>query len=147
MDIRHRVGIAVPADEVYRWIATKDGLARWWTREVSGDEAVGGSIGFHFGRPEPSAVMEVVTLEAPRLVEWRCTAGMDEWVGTTVTFDLRETPAETVVLFTHAGWKEPVEFLHHCSTRWASFLFSMKKGLEGGTATPYPEDEKISTWG
>jgi len=53
---------------------------------------------------------------------------------------------ETVVLFTHAGWAEPVEFLHHCSTRWAYFLMSLKHALEGGEATPWPRDEKISSW-
>jgi hypothetical protein len=52
-----------------------------------------------------------------------------------------------VVLFTHAGWREPVEFMHHCSTKWAYFLLGLKAGLEGGPATPYPEDMAISSWG
>ena len=25
----------------------------------------------------------------------------------------------TIVLFKHEGWQEPVEFMHHCSTKWA----------------------------
>ena len=71
--------------------------------------------------------------------------------GTTITFELRgdDSDGETVVLFTHAGWREPVEFMHHCSTRWGYFLISLKHALEGGAggpATPWPHDEKVSSW-
>jgi hypothetical protein len=37
--------------------------------------------------------------------------------------------------------------MHHCSTKWAYFLLGLKAGLEGGAATPYPDDMKISSWG
>ncbi len=35
----------------------------------------------------------------------------------------------------------------HCSTKWGYFLLGLKNGLEGGKATRYPEDMKISSWG
>ncbi len=44
-------------------------------------------------------------------------------------------------------WREPVEFMAHCSTKWAYFLLGLKAGLEGGEYTAYPDDMKISTWG
>ena len=50
---------------------------------------------------------------------------------------------ETVVLFTHADWREPVEFMAHCSARWAYFLLSLKSYLEIGKGTPFPEDLKF----
>lgn len=31
--------------------------------------------------------------------------------------------------------------------KWAYHLIGLKAGLEGGAATPYPEDMKISGWG
>jgi hypothetical protein len=61
-DIRHRVGIAVPQNPVYKTLATKDGLAEFWTRQVEGDSAVGGKLNFFFGSPKPAAVMEVAEL-------------------------------------------------------------------------------------
>jgi hypothetical protein len=91
--------------------------------------------------------MEVVDLTPTSHVAWRCVEGPDEWVDTTLTFGLREEAGETVVLFTHGGWREPVEFMHHCSTKWAYFLLELKAGLEGGVATPYPDDMSISRWG
>jgi hypothetical protein len=52
-----------------------------------------------------------------------------------------------VLLFTHASWREPVEFMHHCSTKWAYFLLGLKAWLEGGEATPFSDDMNISSWG
>jgi uncharacterized protein YndB with AHSA1/START domain len=146
-DIRHRVGIAAPAGRVYQALATTEGLSGWWTRDVLGDPQVGGKLEFYFGYPEPAAVMEVTELVPARRVAWRCVQGPDEWVGTTLTYDLSAAGDETALLFTHSDWREPIEFMHHCSTKWAYHLIGLKAGLEGGAATPYPEDMKISSWG
>ena len=73
-------------------------------------------------------------------MSWNCVEGHDEWVGTKITFDLTHKDDETVVLFTHADWREPVEFMAHCSARWAYFLLSLKSYLETGKGTPFPED-------
>jgi uncharacterized protein YndB with AHSA1/START domain len=144
-DIRHRVGIAAPQGHVYQMLSTQAGLARFWTTEVHGDSEMGGKLSFFFGRPEPSAVMEVAELSPERRVQWRCVEGPSEWVGTTVTFDLKENGGETVLLFTHADWREAVEFMHHCSTKWATVLLGLRSGLEGGTFTSFPDDTKISS--
>ena len=146
-DIRHRVGITAPRERVYESLATIEGLSGWWTRDTAGDPAVGGKLEFFFGQAEPGAVMEVTELAAGQRVAWRCVQGPDEWVGTVLTFDLSQSGGETAVLFTHADWREPAEFMHHCSTKWAYFLLGLKAGLEGGSATPYPGDMAISTWG
>jgi uncharacterized protein YndB with AHSA1/START domain len=143
-DIRHRVGIAAPQDRVYEMLATKGGLAKFWTSHVEGDSDVGGHLRFFFGKPEPSAVMEVVELSPDNRVQWRCVNGAAGWVGTTVTFDLKTSGGETVLLFTHADWREPVEFMHHCSTKWATVLIGLRGGLEGGAFTAFPDDTKIS---
>jgi uncharacterized protein YndB with AHSA1/START domain len=143
-EIRHRVGVRAPIEEVYEAVATSKGIARWWTEEVDDDDA--GTIGVRFGGPR-AATMELTEEVSPTRLVWRFAQGPDEWLGTTATFDLHRHGDETVLLFTHAGWAEPVEFLHHCSTRWGYFLMSMKRSLEGGEATPWPHDEKISSWG
>ena len=145
--IRHRIGAESPITDVYNAIATREGVEGWWTRRVEGDSRVGSQLAFFFGGDEPSAVMDVVELTAPKRVVWHCAQGPAEWVDTTITFDLREENGETVLLFTHAGWREPVPFMHHCGTRWAYFLMSLRTGLEGGKATPFPDDDKISRWG
>jgi hypothetical protein len=89
--------------------------------------------------------MEVITLSPDHRVQWRCVAGPPDWVGTAVTFDLTESGGETVLLFTHSDWREPVEFMHHCSTKWATFLVGLRSGLEGGSFRASPDDTKISS--
>ena len=65
--------------------------------------------------------MEVVELEPSERVAWQVVDGPEEWVGTTIDWDLRQDGDYTIVLFKHEGWQEPVEFMHHCSTKWGSY--------------------------
>jgi uncharacterized protein YndB with AHSA1/START domain len=143
-DICHRVGIAAPQQRVYEMLSTKDGLTKFWT-QVEGDSVVGDKLGFFFGGPDPAVVMEVIKLSPDDRVQWHVVEGPPEWVGTTITFDLKESGGETVLLFTHADWREPVEFMHHCSTKWSTFLIGLRSGLEGGAFTAFPDDTKISS--
>ena len=143
-EIRHRVVIYAPLKKAYDAIATNDGISEWWTRDgVRGESSEGSNIEFYFGSPEPAAVMEVTQLSAEGHVSWTCVEGADEWVGTKLSFDLIEKDDQTVVLFTHAGWREPSEFMAHCSARWAYFLLSLKSLVETGKGTPFPEDLKF----
>jgi uncharacterized protein YndB with AHSA1/START domain len=143
-DIRHRVVISAPLDRVYEAVATADGISDWWTRDgVRGESRAGSNLAFFFNQPEPSAVMQVDQLDPDQKVSWTCIGGAEEWIGTRVTFDLTPSGDETVVLFTHADWRSPSEFMAHCSARWAYFLFSLKALAETGKGTPFPDDLKF----
>ena len=143
-DIRHRVAIAAPLESVYEAVATTGGISQWWSRDgVRGESSEGSRIEFFFGQPDPAAVMEVTRLRPEAQVSWDCVGGADEWVGTKLNFDFTRRDDETVVLFTHADWREPTEFMAHCSARWAYFLLSLKSLLETGKGTPFPEDLKF----
>jgi hypothetical protein len=79
-------------------------------------------------------------------VRWRVVDGPDEWVDTTVDWRLARDGDQTIVLFRHEDWREQVEFMHHCSTKWGVFLMSLKSLLETGTGAPHPVDVKIDNW-
>ena len=123
---------------------TREGLAGWWTSNTQGDSTVGGTIQFRFGAG--GFDMKVLELQAASRVRWQVVDGPPEWMGTTVTFDMRQEDEYAIVLFRHEGWKEPVEFMGHCSTKWAVFLMSLKSMLETGTGQPDPHDVKIDNW-
>lgn len=143
-DIRYRVVISAPLKSVYEAVATTEGISEWWTRDgVRGESSEGSKVEFYFGSPEPAAVMEVTQLNPDGHVGWHCVEGADEWIGTKLTFDLTHKDNETVVMFSHADWRDPSEFMAHCSARWAYFLLSMKSLLETGKGTPFPEDLKF----
>lgn len=136
-DILHRVGIDAPPERVFEALTTIDGLRGWWVSETKGDPAVGGTIDFGFCR------MQVIESVPGQRLRWRCVQGPKEWVGTEVTFALVWRDEQTFVLFTHASWKEPVEFMHHCSTKWATFLLSLRDLIEKSKGNPHPRDVKI----
>ena len=69
-----------------------------------------------------------------------------QWIGTEIGWRLDQRGEYTIVQFKHEGWREPVEFMHHCSTKWATFLMSLKELVETGRGRPAPNDVKISDW-
>ncbi|WP_159848886.1 SRPBCC family protein [Nocardia sp. CY41] len=145
VDILHRVGIEAPVDEVYAALTTTEGLAGWWASDTRGtSDELGGLIEFRFGAG--GFDMRVRALEPGKRVLWEVVGGPDEWIGTEVDWTLDQAGDYTVVLFAHRGWKEPVEFMHHCSTKWAVFLLSLKSLVETGKGAPDPHDVKIDNW-
>lgn len=87
--------------------------------------------------------MKVLESKPGKLVLWQCVGGPKEWLETEVLFNLVRKQNQTFILFKHIGWKEPVEFMHHCSTKWAVFLLSLRDWLERGEGHPAPYDPKI----
>jgi uncharacterized protein YndB with AHSA1/START domain len=146
VDILHRVGVETSTpDAVYDALTTIDGLAGWWTEDTKGSADVGGVIAFRFP-PVGGFDMEVVEARPNERVVWRVVDGPEEWVGTTIDWDLKQSGEHTIILFQHQGWKEPVEFMYHCSTKWGSFLLSLKALIETGEGAPAPRDVQISDW-
>ena len=146
VDILHRIGTETPTPEaVYGALTTVDGLAGWWTDDVQGSSEVGGVLEFRFP-PVGGFDMEVLDTTAQSHVAWRVVGGPEEWIGTTIDWTIRQEDDWTIVLFKHEGWREPVEFMHHCSPKWASFLLSLKSLVETGKGAPAPRDVPISDW-
>ena len=149
-DILHRVGIKSSPDAVYQALVTCEGLAAWWTNHTQGESKVGGVLTFRFHDAAGVEVggfdMKVLELHPAKRVVWRVVNGPAEWIGTTIEWELKPQGEYVVVLFKHLGWREPVEFMHHCSTKWAVFLLSLKALLETGKGAPSPNDVKIDNW-
>ena len=145
-DILHRVAIESSPEAAYQALATRDGLAGWWTTDTQGDTDVGGVIEFRFGELG-GFDMKVLELEPAKRVLWEVVRGPKEWIGTRVSFDLSEDDDSTILLFKHGGWKQPSEFMHHCSTKWALYLMSAKALLESGKGAAYPDDVHVSNRG
>jgi uncharacterized protein YndB with AHSA1/START domain len=146
-DIIHRVGVKAPVSEVYTALSTVEGVARWWTKETSGSSTIGGTIEVRFHSPDGKEIgrmsMQVVALDSNKNVHWRVTTGPEEWVRTDVIFNLSQEGEYTIVLFGHKNWRKANEFMSHCSTKWATFLLSLKELVETGTGKPSPNDIKI----
>lgn len=141
MDILHKVAMKSSTSDVYTALTTAEGIANWWTTGARGEgDEPGGVLRFGF------ADAKVLDLTPGEHVRWEIVGGPDEWLGTRVDFRLNQVDDYAVVLFKHEGWHEPVEMMHHCSTKWAMFLMSLKSLIETGKGAPAPDDVKIDNW-
>ena len=145
VNILHEVGVAAPLDDVYQAVTTPEGLAGWWTTDTKGTSEIGGQLIFRFG-DLGGFDMEVLELDPSGHVRWRVVDGPEEWIGTEIDWNLEKRGDYTIIQFKHEGWREPVPFMHHCSTKWATFLMSLKGLLETGSGRPSPGDVKITDW-
>ena len=136
-NILHRVGIAAEPARVFETLTTGEGIKNWWSSETQGDASEGGAFQFRKNR------LEVVHAD-PSLVVWHYSGPAEDWAGTEIRFRLEWRDDQTFVLFSHEGWREPNEFMHHCSTKWATFLLSLKDLVEIGKGRPEPHDTKIA---
>jgi uncharacterized protein YndB with AHSA1/START domain len=144
-DILHRIGVEQRSPEqVYDALTTLEGIRGWWVDDTSGKTDDSGVTEFRLGSEGPH--IKVAELDPGRSVRWDVVGGADEWIGTNVQWDLRQDGDYTIVLFKHEGWREPVEFMHHCSTKWATFLLSLKQLLENGEGAPAPRDVRLDDW-
>jgi len=137
VDILHRVGIAAPPKAVFAALTTLEGIRGWWISTAEGTALEGGAFAFRNNRL-------TVAEATPTLIRWHYTGAATEWVGTAIEFRPEWRQNQTILLFRHADWMEPSEFMHHCSTKWAVFLLSLKDFVETGTGRPEPGDTKIT---
>src|ERR1700735_4963243 len=128
MDILHRVGIKSSSDEVYKALATREGLAAWWTDDTQGESKVGGVFQFRFsarGTEIGGFDMKILELDPARHVLWQVVDGPVEWVGTRISWQLKQDGEYCIVLLKHEDWRELVET---------------------GKGAPNPHDIKIDNW-
>jgi uncharacterized protein YndB with AHSA1/START domain len=145
-DILHKVGIKPASiEDVYKTLTTIKGLSGWWTTNTKGEsDKVGGVIEFRFGAG--GFDMKVIELQPNKRVVWEVVEGPEDWLGTKIIWELKQEGEYIIILFKHQGWREPTESMHHCSTKWAVFLVSLKSLVETGKGAPDPIDLKIDNW-
>lgn len=139
--ICHRFLIGAPAETVYAALTTQEGLAGWWTPDTIAKPEVGSVSRFAFG-PDYYKEMRVEVLQPYSKVEWLCLKAFEEWIGTTLTFELEPRANGCILFFRHDGWKEYSEEFASCSFDWALFFRSLKLLCETGKGIPYPEFNK-----
>lgn len=138
--IYHRFLIKAPAQKVYEALTTQEGLSGWWTPETKAKPEVGSISRFAFG--DYFKEMRIETLEPSGKIKWTCIKGFEDWIGTTITFELQPNEKGTVLFFHHDNWKEYTPEFASCSYDWAMFLRSMRLLCETGKGLPYPDQYK-----
>lgn len=136
--ICHRLSIKVSPGKVYEALTEEKGLSGWWTPETKAKPEVNSIARFAFG-PTYFKEMKITKLEPNSKVEWQCITGYEDWIGTTVTFELTPNDKGTALILRHEGWKEYTPAVATCSYDWAMFLRSLRLLCETGQGRPYPD--------
>jgi uncharacterized protein YndB with AHSA1/START domain len=119
-----------------------DGVSRWWG-PTEGDAGVGGTLVTSFG-PYGANAMRV--LEAgPTRVVWESiapdgsapTGHTQEWLGTTMQFDIVPMGEGTRLQFRHAGLTPQLACWEDCVVAWTQFMASIRTFAETGHGTPF----------
>jgi len=161
-NIHQEVLIGSPTERVFSAITTREGLSGWWTPDAQARperESVGR---FPFG-PTYFKEMRITELTPPNRLNWTCITGCDEWVGTTISFELRSgdkaelstsrpelydqlhqltQDAGTLLILHHDGWREYTSMFAECSYTWGQFLRSLKLLCESGAGRPWPHQHR-----
>lgn len=133
-EIKHLIDIASPLESVYPLVSVPEGLAHWWSADVTADPTSGAAdVGFFRRETVYRLIPEKMVPE--ERAYWRCETGK-EWMGTTIKFDLLGADGKTTVHFSHAGWKEETDYFIGCNTVWGRLLFQLKAAAEGKLPGP-----------
>ncbi|GAA0550808.1 SRPBCC family protein [Chitinophaga japonensis] len=135
--ICHRLSIKASPETVYDALSLEEGLSGWWTPETKAKPETGSIARFAFG-PDYFKEMKITQLAPASRVEWLCVKGYEDWIGTTITFELQPGDKGTVLFFRHDGWKDYTPGYASCSYDWALFLRSLRLLCETGKGLPFP---------
>lgn len=144
-NICHTFSTNAPREKIMAALTTLKGLQGWWTETTTGDPGKDGTLAFRFG--ENGGFDMMVKDNRDGFVLWEVTEGPEDWVGTQLEFRIVEDEGQNRLLFRHIGWPDEGGFFHHCSTKWATFILSMRDMVETGQGRPFPNDLKIEASG
>jgi uncharacterized protein YndB with AHSA1/START domain len=136
-EIMHRIDIEAPSEKVYAAVATQDGLRGWWTADSVAGDRPGGKAEFGFEKRAAVYQMTIEKLEPPSQVVWKCAGGNPEWIGTTLTWNIRREDDGTVLRFTQSGWREMTDMVATCNSTWGELMYRMKDFVEGRNPGPH----------
>jgi uncharacterized protein YndB with AHSA1/START domain len=164
-DIHQRLLINAQVEIVFDAITTQKGLAAWWTPAAIATPDINSIARFPFGA-KYFKEMKVNELTPPTQLKWTCIAGAEEWIGTTISFELQSYQKETlltshpefgdqlqqqnnadagtVLIFQHRDWKAYTPMFGECSYTWGRFLRSLKLFCETGHGRPWPNQHRIA---
>jgi uncharacterized protein YndB with AHSA1/START domain len=135
-DIVLAIEVHAEPKAVYEMVATRSGLASFWTPDVEGEDREGGELTFGFAQAPARLPMRITRLEAPETIEWSSAGPWPFWGGTTVLWSFAASEHGTKVVFRHLGWADgtPEYDFGSVALTWALVVARLKDVVEGGGA-------------
>lgn len=122
--------------EVMRWLKSTEGIAGWWSDQVSGAAA---SVGDEFGVDFPTTEVTfrlVVVESSDDAVGWDVPESPPWWKGTSIRFQVDESEPGSTILFTHGGFEPDDPIIAVITPAWVGFLNNLVDVAQTGVANP-----------
>lgn len=134
-DINHEIKVNVAPAVVHQALTSASELSKWHTAKTENTSGKAETVTIS---PKDGPVFEWKVLKPDaHTVEWKCTAGPGNSVGTIARFQISSlSDGRTLVEFSHTGWPESDEHFRKCNTLWAVLLFHLQKYLGTKQAAP-----------
>lgn len=133
------VDVTSERKDVMDALTTTEGLAAFWTPDVSSTTDVGGTLRFGFEAAPADLEVELTALDAGSRVEWACHDTWPHWEGTRVEWRLGDAPeGGTRIVFRHDGWPDdrPDFDLGSIAHTWGKIVHALERYLETGDPQP-----------
>ena len=135
-----QVRFTAPPEALFDAFTTLEGIAGWWTQEVSGSGTEDGELTLGFPNSGgPRVVLHVDTAERARSVVWSVRAvpplpAWEEWAGTRIVVRLQPGgEGGTTMEFEHEGLNPGLHCYDTCSRGWDHGLASLRTYVDTGT--------------
>lgn len=135
-DLSHQVPIEASTAAVYAAISTSAGNRGWWTADSKVETKTGGKAEFGFQKRAVVFHMTVDKLVEGREVVMSCHYGPPEWTGTTLIWKIVPDGKQTILNFTHAGWKAMTDYCASCNSMWGRLMYRLKEYVQTGRSDP-----------
>jgi uncharacterized protein YndB with AHSA1/START domain len=128
MDIHHATKVRNKSDRVYEALTQQRELEIWMGAPTLARPEVGSTVEFQFDQGQRTLKMEIIRLEAGRLIRWRVIQPV--WpidaADQVITWTLIPYESSTLVDFRMEGWPQDDDIYASVSYKWASFMVRLK---------------------
>ncbi|HEX7247547.1 MAG TPA: SRPBCC domain-containing protein [Actinomycetota bacterium] len=135
-DIVQAIEVNAEPKTVFDTVASREGLAAFWTSDVEGDDRPGGELSFGFPHAPSRLPITIATVDAPSAIRWECSSDWPFWNGTTVEWAFEPSEHGTQVVLRHLGYADDMPDFAFGSVNltWALVTSRLKDVVESGGA-------------
>jgi len=139
----HFIGAKCTKEEMFNAISKPSGLQKWWATRVEGIVGIGETLFLTFDNLTTLKFKYDEIVPNEKLV-LTCFDSFKSWDKTQLVFEIVEKNNQVFLTQTHQNINpRDIESLAYFSSKWTVYLLSLKKYLETGIGTPYPNETKL----
>lgn len=138
--IHHVVDLNASENTVWSALTEADRMAGWWSTSLRTPPAAVGARTYWTFAGDFNPVMEIVSLDPCRELQWRCVGGHEPWQDSLFRFQLHQLEDGRLRL---RFWQEYAveladDYYGTYNFNWGYYLESLRLLCVTGTGKPYP---------